>query len=41
MLLVRLSMLSVEENTAAQAKELLAQTLLRMRFEVLEERWIP
>ncbi len=37
MLLVRLSMLSVEENAVGQARELLAQALLRMRFEVLEE----
>ncbi len=41
MLLVRLSVLSVEENAAGQARDLLVQTLLRMRFEVLEDGWVP
>jgi hypothetical protein len=38
MLLVRLSMLSAGENLTEQARELLAQTLLRMRFEELDEQ---
>jgi flagellar biosynthesis/type III secretory pathway protein FliH len=37
MLLVRLSMLSVEENVVEQARELLAQTLLRSRFSQLDD----
>jgi hypothetical protein len=37
MLLVRLSMLSVEENAVEQARELLAQTLLRSRFAQLDD----
>jgi hypothetical protein len=40
MLLVRLSMLSVEENAVEQARELLAQTLLRSRFAQLDDRLI-
>jgi flagellar biosynthesis/type III secretory pathway protein FliH len=40
MLLVRLSMLSVEENVVEQARELLAQTLLRSRFAQLDDRLI-
>jgi hypothetical protein len=38
MLLVRLSMLSAGENLTEQARELLAQTLLRIRFEELDEQ---
>jgi hypothetical protein len=37
MLLVQFSMLSVEENAAGQTRELLAQTLLQMRFGELDE----
>jgi hypothetical protein len=40
MLLVRLSMLSVEENAVEQARELLTQTLLRSRFSQLDDRLI-
>ncbi len=40
MLLVRLSILSVEENATGQAKELLVQTLLRSRFTQLDDRLI-
>jgi hypothetical protein len=40
MLLVRLSMLSVEENVVEQARELLAQTLLRSRFSQVDDRLI-
>lgn len=41
MLLVRLSMLSIEENTTIQARELLAQTLLRSRFPESDTRLTP
>jgi hypothetical protein len=41
MLLVRLSMLSVEENAVEQTRELLAQTLLRSRFSQLDDRLTP
>jgi hypothetical protein len=41
MLLVRLSMLSVEENAVEQARELLAQALLRSRFPDGVDRLTP
>jgi hypothetical protein len=41
MLLVRLSMLSMEENTTAQVRELLTQTLLRSRFPDGVDRLTP
>jgi flagellar biosynthesis/type III secretory pathway protein FliH len=41
MLLVRLSMLSVEEHVVEQARELLAQTLLRSRFPDGDDRLTP
>jgi flagellar biosynthesis/type III secretory pathway protein FliH len=41
MLLVRLSMFSMEENTTAQVRELLTQTLLRSRFPDGVDRLTP